>query len=68
MNDRNAIVRHVARAYRRLIAYTQASLVEAAGVIGGLIIGSLHPSLDEAATTVMHEAHERAKTIVQDAG
>ena len=66
MNVMNSISKHVAGAQRRLVKYTEAGLVEAAGVIGGLIIGSLHPDLSRAATNFVHEAHEQAKKIVKD--
>ena len=66
MNVMNSIGKHLARAQRRLVKYTEAGLVEAAGVIGGLIIESLHPDLSVAATNLVHEAHEQAKKIVRD--
>jgi hypothetical protein len=62
----NAISNYMHRARRHLIAYTKAALVEAAGVIAGLIIGSLHPDLQQAAASVMDEAHQRARNIVHD--
>jgi hypothetical protein len=67
MNVMNAIGKHLDRALRHLIKYTKAGLVEAGGVTGGLIIGSLHPALHIAATNFVHEAHEQARKIVQDA-
>ena len=62
----NAIRNYMDRARRRLITYTKAAFVEASGIITGLIIGSLHPDLQQTAANVMYEAHQQARNIVHD--
>ena len=62
----NAIRNYMERARRRLITYTKAALVEASGIIAGLIIGSLHPDLQQTAANVMYEAHQQTRNIVHD--
>jgi hypothetical protein len=66
MNFMNAISNYIDRVRRHLITYAKAARVEAAGVIAGLIIGSLHPDLQQVAANIMYEAHQQARNIVHD--
>lgn len=62
----DAISNYMGKARRHLITYTKAALVEATGIIAGLIIGSLHPDLQQTAANVMYEAYLQARNIVHD--